>query len=401
MKILILSGIFPTKDNPKRGSFISRRCNVLGDYVKYDLYSFINIPTKFVLIIKKIFKKKIFVEYSKKIKVSCIDWNYILIINSFLYLILKRLSPKFMLKKQMKLLEKEVIIKDYDLIHAHWSYPEGYIAKQIKEKYNIPYIITAHGSDIHTNMEKDKRIMELTLNALEKADKVLFVSNALLEKAKEFGYSGHNSCVVYNGVDKNVFRVIDKRLVRNKLGIKHTQKVVGYVGNLVYVKGADKIPEIFENINKINKNIAYIIVGDGILREQILDKCKQKDINVIFIGSVDPDKVAYYMNAMDVMVVPSRNEGFGNVIIEANACGVAVVGSDAGGIPEAVGDVGIIVEKGNDFEIRFARAVVKLLNTNIDTNKLIKRAYEFDWNIIVQKELEIYKKITSFGGKNE
>lgn len=401
MKILMISGIFPTKDNTKRGSFILRRCNILNNYIKLDLYSFINIPDKFVMIVKKMLKKKIGERQNKRINFAGVQWNYILIPNNLLYLILKKIDLKFMIKKQLKLIEKEINIKEYDLIHAHWSYPEGYIARELKEKYKIPYIITAHGSDIHTNMEKDNNVKKLTLSALEAADKVLFVSKALLGKAKNLGYSGHNSCVVYNGVDRNIFKPKNKKLIKQELGIKDTHKVVGFVGNLVSVKRADKIPEIFKNINKLNKNITYVIVGDGPFKDYILDKCKDKGINIVFAGRVVPDKVAYYMNSMDVMILPSRNEGFGNVIIEANACGVAVVGSDAGGIPEAVGNAGVIVKDGNEFEKRFAEAVVELLDKDIDINKLIERTYEFDWSNIVQKELEIYKKVLSFGGKNE
>jgi len=74
------------------------------------------------------------------------------------------------------------------------------------------------------------------------------------------------------------------------------------------------------------------------------------------------------MNAMDVMILPSRNEGFGAVIIEAQACGVPVVGSSNGGIPEAIGDGGIVVEEGENFEKRFAEAVINFLENPIDSN---------------------------------
>lgn len=99
------------------------------------------------------------------------------------------------------------------------------------------------------------------------------------------------------------------------------------------------------------------------------------------------------MNAMDVMILPSRNEGFGAVVIEAQSCGVPVVGSDNGGIPEAVGNGGIIVKEGDYFEKRFATAVIELLDNPIDSETLRQRSLSFSWQNIVNKELEIYEKL--------
>ncbi|HBT50673.1 MAG TPA: hypothetical protein DEA49_00945 [Petrotoga sp.] len=107
------------------------------------------------------------------------------------------------------------------------------------------------------------------------------------------------------------------------------------------------------------------------------------------------------MNAMDVMILPSRNEGFGAVVIEAQGCGVAVVGSSNGGIPEAIGDGGVVVEDGEDFEKRFAQSVVKLLEDPIDESYLRKRALGFSWENIVEKEIKVYNEaLNRFGGSN-
>ena len=108
------------------------------------------------------------------------------------------------------------------------------------------------------------------------------------------------------------------------------------------------------------------MVGDGELRKSIENECKKRKLKVKFVGSVSHEEVPYYMNAMDVMILPSRNEGWPCVVLEAQGCGVAIVGSSNGGIPEAIGDGGIVVEEGEDFEKRFAESVVKLLENPID-----------------------------------
>jgi len=99
------------------------------------------------------------------------------------------------------------------------------------------------------------------------------------------------------------------------------------------------------------------------------------------------------MNAMDVLIMPSKNEGWPCVVLEAQACGVPVVGSNVGGIPEAVGNEGAIVRNSEDFENRFAETVIKVLNKKFDTLLLHRKAKNYDWRYIVEREINIYSQI--------
>ncbi len=179
-----------------------------------------------------------------------------------------------------------------------------------------------------------------------------------------------------------------------------SKKVVGFVGGLKKVKRADKLPDIFSYITSIY-DTEFLVVGDGELKKSIEKECNKRKLQFKFVGNVSHEDVPYYMNAMDVMILPSRNEGFGAVVIEAQGCGVAVVGSSNGGIPEAIGDGGIVVEEGENFEKRFAESVVKLLEDPIDEGYLRKRALGFSWESIVEKEIEVYNEVLNrFGGSN-
>jgi len=290
-------------------------------------------------------------------------------------------------------------IKDneFDIIHAHGMYdpPAGLVAKLLSQKLSVPYVVTAHGSDINLAMPKAK---ELYVDVLENAAKVIFVSNALLNKAKSFGYSSENSVVIPNGIEPDIFKPLNKEKIKKELGL--SKKVVGFVGGLKEVKRADKLPDIFSHISSIY-DAEFLVVGDGELRKGIEKECKKRKLQIKFVGSVSHEDVPYYMNAMDVMILPSRNEGFGAVVIEAQGCGVAVVGSSNGGIPEAIGDGGIVVEEGENFEKRFAQSVVKLLENPIDESYLRNRALGFSWESIVEKEIEVYNEaLNRFGGSN-
>jgi glycosyltransferase involved in cell wall biosynthesis len=224
---------------------------------------------------------------------------------------------------------------------------------------------------------------------LENASKCIFVSEALLEKAKSFGYSGQNAAVIPNGYDPEIFKPVDKDTVRKELGIyKKGAHYVGFVGNLIHIKRADKLPEIFGKIAKEFSNTRFLIVGDGVLRDKILKE--MEGLDVVFAGRVPQVEVAKYMNAMDVMVLPSRNEGFGAVCIEAQACGTCVIGSSNGGIPEAIGFDEYVVEEGENFEERFAKKVVDILKNGYDRDRLIQRARNFTWERTSQREIEVY-----------
>jgi glycosyltransferase involved in cell wall biosynthesis len=267
--------------------------------------------------------------------------------------------------------------------------PAGEIAYYLAKKYNKPYIITLHGSDVNLLMPKRKKKY---VKILEKATKVIFVSKALLEKAKSFGYSGKNSVVIPNGFDPEIFKPMDREKIRKELGIyKKRVKYVGFVGNLLSIKRADKLPEIFGNIMKEMDNVRFLIVGDGELKEKIAQEMKEMD--VIFAGRIPQEEVAKYMNAMDVMILPSRNEGWPCVVLEAQACGTCVIGSSNGGIPEAIGFEEYVVEEGKEFEKRFAKKVVEVLEKGYDRSILINRAKDFTWEEIVRREIKIYSGI--------
>ncbi|RAO99453.1 hypothetical protein PW5551_03815 [Petrotoga sp. 9PW.55.5.1] len=393
MKILYITNLFPYPENETRGIFITRRLEVLKNYgIKFDVYGPIPKEGNSLKAVRKIIGREGINVYKPFYELGGIRYKYVFYDNNLFHVF----SKKVLKKNKEKKLSKEVATKIYsnnnpyfDIIHAHGMYtpPAGLVAKLLSEKLNIPYVVTCHGSDINLGMPNNK---ELYNDVLENADKVIFVSNTLLNKAKSFGYSGSNSVVIPNGIEPDSFKPLNKEKIKRELGLN--KKVIGFVGGLINIKRADKFPEIFENIAS-TQEVEFLVVGDGELREKVEKECKKRKINVKFVGRVPNDEAPYYMNAMDVMILPSRNEGFGSVIIESQACGVPVVGSSNGGIPEVIGDGGIVVEEGENFEKRFADAVVELLENPIERVYLRERALEFSWKNIVKQEVAVYEEL--------
>jgi len=325
-----------------------------------------------------------------------ITYRYIHLKDTTAVFLMQKLAPSFnstIEARYTRVLIDNFSLHDLDFIHAHGMYEvaAGNVARLISERTGVPYVITLHGSDVNIVMRKRSATYVRTL---ENASKCIFVSNALLEKAKSFGYSGRNGIVIPNGYDPKIFYPLDKDTVRKKLQVhKPNFKYVGFVGNLNKIKRADKLPSIFWEIHKKVPDVMFIVVGDGPLRKKV--EQDTSGLNVVFTGRIPQEEVAKWMNVMDIMVLPSRNEGFPTVAVEAQACGTIVVGSSNGGIPEAIGFEECIVQEGHDFEKRFADKVVELLKTNQDAlrNQIMLRAKQFTWESIVSREIEVYKEV--------
>lgn len=394
-KVLYFTNLFPFFDDLQGGSFLTNRLKEMKSIgLSFKVYGIIPDDTLLVKMLKKRSGKKIYDASYTHFETEGINYEYLSIKRNIFNVFKERLQREKTFLEYNDLILNEIYndIKneDFQLIHAHGMYepPAGLLAKHFSEKLKIPYIITCHGSDINYKMPLTPK---LYVDTFEHAAKVIFVSNAILNKAKSYGYSGKNAVIIPNGVNIDLFKMLDKEKIKQELHF--TRKVVGFVGNLLPVKRADQLPEIFEEINQ-NFETDFLIIGEGRLKNKIKKDCRKKNLNVTFTGKLSHEKIPYYLNAMDGLILPSRNEGFPCVVLEAQACGVPVVGSNNGGISEAIGEGGIVVNEGENFEKRFADAVIKILEKPIDKNFLRNRATEYSWDNIVKKELEIYQNIS-------
>lgn len=143
-------------------------------------------------------------------------------------------------------------------------------------------------------------------------------------------------------VDQEIFTPLDKKNSREILDLSDDNFIVLFVGRLVEVKG---VSELLETAKLLDPKIKIVIVGDGPMADSI--KSQELGIkNLIFKGKVNNVDLPLYYNAADVLVVPSvHEEGFGRVILEALSCGLPVIGSNRGAIPEAIDNsVGILID---------------------------------------------------------
>jgi len=279
--------------------------------------------------------------------------------------------------------------KQYELILPH-TLQGIYLAYLVKEKYNIPFVPTWHGSDIHTIPFRDKNVFKYTQNLLRNASFNFFVSKKLLE-VSEIIYSGNNKGVLYSGPSNIFTKYPEKR--RKELLLKFdikTAYVAGFIGNFEAVKNVLVLPEIFAQVQNSLPDTSFVIVGDGKLETELKNKVHAYNIrNVIFLGKQEPESIPDIMNCLNVLMLPSLNEGMPRVTLEALACGVNVVGSDVGGISESIGKENTF-QINNDFFKNISNRIIEMLQNVENPNPL---SDEFSWEKTIDKEILIYDNI--------
>lgn len=280
------------------------------------------------------------------------------------------------------------LLKCYDLIEAHSGTNE--IAINSYKMYGTPYCITWHGSDIHTEPFKNESVKRNTAYQIKHAAYNFFVSKRLMETS-ELIASTNNKCVLYNGADKRFRRFSDheRTALRNKLNPSN-RKVVGFVGNLIPIKNIAVLPAVFIAIYEQYKNVEFWIIGSGPL--QYTFEAQTKDIPTHFWGNQAPESMPEFMNCIDVLVLPSLNEGLPLVTVEALRCGCNVVGSNAGGIPESIGIDSCVDLSIPQFVQRFADKVLQYLENPVEDQHPLE---QFDWERSAISENWVIKNIIS------
>ncbi len=208
--------------------------------------------------------------------------------------------------------------------------------------------------------------------------------------------------VVPNAVDTELFRPMDRAECRRNLspGVGRFDFLAGYVGRLVEEKG---LLDLVDALEFCPPTMGVLLVGAGPLRGRLEHRAREigKEAQLVFEQARPLDELPGVMNALDVLVLPSRTtpswkEQFGRVIIEAQACGVPVVGSDSGAIPDVVGAGGLIFPEGN------ARALADALSTlrrEPERRAMLGQrgqalvAERYTWQRVAEMMMDIYERV--------
>jgi N-acetyl-alpha-D-glucosaminyl L-malate synthase BshA len=228
-----------------------------------------------------------------------------------------------------------------DILHAHYAIPHAtsaWIAREMLEENDesVRIITTLHGTDI-TLIGQDPSFQPITKFSIERSDGLTAVSEFLKrETFRAFGCTGCAVEVIENFVDPEVYdRARYRPLLKEQLGMG--RRVIMHVSNFRPVKRVRDIVRIFARLHAAMPSV-LVMVGDGPERMSAEQEARALGVHdaTYFLGKIE--SVAPLLASADLFLLPSQSESFGLSALEALACGVPVIASDAGGLPELIRD---------------------------------------------------------------
>ena len=219
----------------------------------------------------------------------------------------------------------------FDVIDAHYFYPDGVAAAMLGRALGRPVVISARGTDV--NLLPDYALpRRQILWAAAQASAIISVSEALKQRMIGIGIAAEKITVLRNGVDSDLFAPADRDVVRTELGL--TRPTMVAVGNVLVSKGQD----VAIRSLTILEDTELLIVGAGADEGSFRSLAHNLNVadRVRFVGRVNQGDLARYFSAADVSVLASLREGWPNVLLESMACGTPVVASNVGGVPEII-----------------------------------------------------------------
>jgi len=282
----------------------------------------------------------------------------------------------------------------FDLIHAHFTWPSGYAGACLKERYDVPFVVTAHGYDIYSLPFKNGGWRERVRFVLNTADHVITVSQSNLACIRNLCVSTPVT-VIPNGFKSDVFYPRDSSECRKILNLPQDKKIILTVGNLEPVKGQLYLIEAVQRIVQTRNDVLCVIIGAGKLRTSLERQIRSLGLkNSVWLAGGKPhDEIPLWMNACDLFVLSSLNEGNPTVMFEALGCGKPFVGTRVGGVPEIItsNEYGLLVEPADSGDL--AEKILTALDQEWNQEAILRYAEWFTWENIAQKIIEVYNKV--------
>jgi len=286
-----------------------------------------------------------------------------------------------------------------DILHVHYAIPHAavaYMAKQIlkSQGINIPIITTLHGTDI-TLVGTDSSFAPVVEFSINESDGVTAVSEHLRQETMNTSKLKKDIKVIHNFIDFSRFRKTNKDHFRKAIA-PEGEKILVHISNFRKVKRVEDVIHIFERVSKRTKS-KLLLIGDGPERKYMEELCRNLHLcdEIRFLGK--QEAVEELLAIADLFILPSENESFGLAALEAMACEVPVISSNAGGIPEVNidGVTGYMCEVG-DVDGMAARCIELLEDEEslaVFRKNAFKQAQRFDIHEILPSYENYYLEI--------
>jgi teichuronic acid biosynthesis glycosyltransferase TuaC len=281
--------------------------------------------------------------------------------------------------------------KPFDVINAHWMYPDGVSAARLGAKLGVPVVLTALGCDVNDDLESAAKRPRI-LAATRAAAAVTAVSQPLADRLEAAGVPKQKLHVIPNGVDTTRFAPRDRAASRAALGLGESPLVV-CVSRLSHEKGVDVLVDALATLRARVPAARVAVVGEGAEHAALDQRIAAAGLGdvVRLVGAVPHASVPTWMAAADVVCMPSRREGHPNAAMEALACGRPLVASRAGALTALVTAArGITVEPGDAAAL--GGALADALTRDWDAEGIAASVREDSWARAAQGYVRVYRE---------
>lgn len=384
IKVLVLPSLFPSKGNKFNGIFVKEQVLALSQN-GLDVsvfYPVLHLSYKIALpkiTLKKIVDDGITVYYLNITSFNLPKCrNILLILFSYRYL--------------YKLVAKE----KYDLIHSYLTFPSGFLSLLAAKKFQIPFIITEVVSSFNIFFKNNIILFSTVKKILNACEELITVSDDLGKQIIENNIFPKKMKTLYTIADGNIFYC-------KKLPEKDKHEISFLFTGFMHKTERKGIHLIIEAVKLLDEdrssiyNYKFILVGDGDMRIQYENRIKKYNISKYFqfLGNKSLKEIANLMQQADIFILPSLHEGTPCVIVEALSCGMPVLASSVGGIPEIVKEnCGVLVQPNSINDLK-DKILYMLENYNdFNSNEISEYAHKlFNYKAFSSKMIKEYKDI--------
>lgn len=394
LRVLVLSSTFPSQVQPIHGVFVKERIRAVSELPDVEVRVLSPVPY-FPPI--RAFKR--WYPLSQIPRADIVDG---LEVTRPRYFLPPKIGgywhPQLMSLGISRTAEKMFRSFPFDLIDAHFAYPDGVVATLLGRKFNRPVVITGRGEDI-ARFPRLPVIGPAIRRALSNATRLVAVTEEIARMMQAEGAKAEKISVIRNGVDTEKFKPLPRSEARTRLGLPLDRRIIVSAGYRLEIKGFHILIDALPRIREVFPDVLVAIVG-GQARwgldytseiERHIRENRVEDA-VLLPGARPPEEMPLWYSSGDLFALLSSREGSSNVLMEALACGLPAIGTPVGGIAELLRDsrLGVLVSERNAPAV--ALGAIEALKRNWDRHEVRGVMEKMSWRRTAQEVRDVWAR---------
>ena len=385
MRVLTFTTIFPNRSYPNQGVFVRERTHHLAKRCGVEVVA----PVPRSIPLPGIARSNLLASVPAREEIAGLTVHhprYLSLPGSW-----ARIKPRSIARGCWPTVQRLHAEQPFDLIDAHFAHPDGAAAARLARRLDIPFVLSLRGSDIHRDMDR-KAIRPRILETTQHAAALIAVARPLADRLIEAGVDAKKIHVIPNGVNADRFAPGDRAAARAAIGADDDRPLLLAVGALRWIKGFDLL---IEAMGEVPSDVALWIVGEGEMRADLKEQAARAGLSnrIRFAGAVAHEELPSYYAAADGFILPSRNEGCPNVLLEALASGCPTIATSVGHVPAIIrnGENGQLVAPGNASAL--AAAMRNLLDAHHDRARIRASVTDLTWERVAEQVHDVFTSL--------